>query len=239
MSCSPTNASKTALVCPIGDLRGKGGAATFFVVVRAPVAGASPDPDEDRIIFDWKAFYGEGSGDSGGASHIDTQEGTAETLLATRSTTQVTSFVPSTGGSFFTGQTGIATSVDQWTTTVNVPKAAVATVKEVQDVQSCSPDLLICVLSNVTIPGTFGQPFLIVTLRRDASSIKTGAKIANATVSYKADPEDVNSPYVDLPSCAFTNGVPTAAVPRCIKSRVEYTQEDGADGRTTSATGSS
>jgi hypothetical protein len=232
--CAARNKPKTSLRCRIDGLA-PGASIVFQVVVRAPVADAKPS-DDDRIVFAWHASLSHGGHDgndtddraawdddphASGADH-----GKAKTALLQPSANGVASFIPSTGGTIFTGTTGVPDRTDRFATTVVVPQATTADVREQLDVQSCGADLLGCFLSDVTVPGTFDSPFLVIKLRRDASTIRYGAKIANATVGYKENPDDPHEPFVDLPSCTYTYGVPTPKVPRCIKARIAYTKHN-------------
>ena len=174
LGCAPTNVSATAIECSVGQLRGGGGSSSFVVIFQAPTEGASVD-------FAWTHFYSEGSNDSG--AHTDTNAGTTSTTLGTPIATELKTYVPPTGGTFFTGSTGVATSGDPWTTTVNVPSFAKAEVKETSSLITCAPNLLTCETSTLTIPGIF--PKLIITLRRDVSTIAKSAKISSARIYYE------------------------------------------------------
>jgi hypothetical protein len=212
LSCATTNATQTAISCAIGQLRGGGGTTSFVVIFRSP-------PDGTRIDFAWQNFYSEGSNDNG--AHVDTNTGTTSTVLGTPTATEVKTYVPPGGGSFYTGFTGVATAADPWTTNVTVPAAAKAEVVETQQPSICSPDLLTCEVSMVTIPGTFEH--LIIWLRRDASTIRKGAKIANSAVYYSAD--GITFDPNPIPKCADVGGGPSTEHPRCIQSQTEFTKK--------------
>ncbi|MGA0612025.1 hypothetical protein [Caldimonas sp. KR1-144] len=225
-SCQATDAAKLSVSCSLGQLRGGGGAdatTSFVLVFNAPPAGSS-------ISLAWTAAYGEGLGDSTGASHVDTQTGSAATLLGTPTATDVRSYIPTAGAKIFTGLNGIATPGDPWTTTVVVPAFAKAEVVEDLDANSCAPDLLICVRSTLTIPGSFN--YLLVTLRRDVSTLKPGAKIANAVLRYQPG-SVINGEFVpsgtpvDIVACDLLPGrVPNATTRRCVDYRLEYTKKN-------------
>lgn len=221
VNCTTTNLAQNAVSCPLGTLRSNGGAVSFVLIFKGPVAVASPLP-ADRIDFAWQASYAESLNDSAGASRQDTQTGLAPpTALGTPLITQVQSTVPRTGGTFFTGNTAVATAADPWTTTVNVPARlayTTAMILEATALNSCAPDLLTCNSSTLTIPGNFA--YLTVTLRRDASTIKPGAKIANAKVYYASD----NVTFTEVLDCAVTGG-PQPGVP-CMESRTAYTKKN-------------
>ena len=216
LSCSPTNVSATAIECSIGQLRGGGGSSSFVVIFQAPTEGAS-------VNFAWTHFYSEGSNDSG--AHTDTNTGTTSTALGTPIATELKTYIPPAGGTFFTGSTGVATSSDPWTTTVNVPSFAKAEVKETSSLQTCAPNLLTCETSELKIPGIF--PKLVITLRRDVSTIAKGAKINSARITYTdpttPDPRIVY-PYELLPCTDTTWGpLPQVGIP-CLNKRTEYTK---------------
>jgi hypothetical protein len=220
-----------AVDCPVGQMRGSGDSTSFVLVFDAPVAVASPLPG-DRIDFAWTVTYGEGNNDSSGAGHTDTQAGVVATLLGTPTDTEVRGYVPSMGAMLYTGPNGVATAADPWTTMVSVPKAGRAGIVEAQALNSCSSDYLVCVTSTLDIPGSFAAPYLVITLRRDASTIKNGAKIANATLSYQPGVYDTAGNFVaegapvDIVSCDLLPGrVPNATHKRCIDYRTAYTKK--------------
>jgi hypothetical protein len=215
VACTPTNASQTAISCPIAQLLpGTSGAVSFRVTFNAPVAG-------ERIDFVWSAVFDESGG---GAS--DGDAGTQSTMLAPPDDNNVSSVVPEGGDvTLSTGSSsGVATPSDTWTTTVTVPAGAAATTASVGESVStvtCAPDLLTCSTSTLTIPGTFAN--LVITLRRDASTIARGARIDSARIFYQPDS---NNPSLgnEVLSCddpSFVNRTPTAGNP-CIDFRKAY-----------------
>lgn len=217
LACQTTSAGTASIACPIGQLRAGGDSRTFTVLFNAPVQGTLPAPT-DAVNFSWTFNYAEGPNDNPGAAHQDTQFGTTVTALGTPTDSQVRSFVPAGGATIFTGLSGVATAADPWTTTVTIPSLAEATVVESLLLQSCSADLLTCNASDLTIPGSFAQ--LVITLRRDKTTIKPGAKINNAEVTYAQD--GVN--FTPLQSCDVTGG-PAPGVP-CLAARKAYTKKN-------------
>lgn len=218
LACAGTTATATS--CSIGKLLGKGDRSSFVLVFNAPTAGSS-------ITLNWTASYGEGPKDSTGASHRDTQTGNVLTPLGTPTATEVKSYVSTSGGTLFTGQTGVATFLDPWTTTVQVPSFARAEVVETLNPQSCSADYKVCVTSTLTIPGSFA--YLTIILRRDASTIQPGANIANAVLRYEPGATDASGnfvpsgPPVDIQSCdLLPDRVPNATTKRCLDYRKLY-----------------
>lgn len=211
VACAPLDAARTQVKCPVGQLRGRGGSATFTVLFKAPASG-------QKIVFSWQGIFAEGVKDNPSAAHRDTTGvGTTVTLLQAPSATQLKTFVPSQGATIFTGLSPIPTPHDQATTTVSVPKAASAEIIEFVNPQSCAADLLVCFTTDLTIPGTFAN--LVIKLRRDATTIRKYANIANAKVFYAAD--DIH--FVEVQPCdCMPYNRPAPGKP-CIESRTAYT----------------
>lgn len=221
LACVTTNTAQTAIECTVGQLRGGGDSIAFVVIFKTPTAGT-------QINFPWTAFYGEGSGDSQGASHLDFTSGAAQTALGTPTATEVRTYVPPAGGTFFTGNSGVAGPAgDPFTVTVTVPTFAKAEVVESTDTSPC-PFAYTCFGRNTqfTIPGQFDH--LTYILRLDALEIKRlkpGTQIGSTRLFYRADATAAN-PFpqdVEIYLCSITGG-PTHGNP-CIESRVEYTKK--------------
>jgi hypothetical protein len=117
-----------------------------------------------------------------------------------------------------------------WTTTVTVPASATYTTADVLEetiATPLAPNLADQSSSRLTIPGQFAQ--LVIKLRRDASTLLKGAKIASARVSYD-DPSHPDArvvyPYEVLPCTDTTYGtLPQPGIP-CIRTRTEYTKKN-------------
>jgi hypothetical protein len=244
--------------CNFGQLRGarQGGpnSASFTVVFEAPSAG-------QKLLLKWTATYQEGGTDNNGNSSPsnDSQTGTVETVLVTSTSAQEdrrlrSYFAASTGALLFTG-TGVPsglTSGDAWTTTVTIPKGHAGEAQIVEDDNSgnsCGPVLPLCLRSAISVPGSFSDPsigFLVITLRRDASTIPKGAKIDDAPLLYEPGSLDTegefHKPFPDTPGfpvrlklcSALAGGAPSlpradasdvlaaAQQMRCIKSFKVY-----------------
>ena len=189
---------------------------------RAPSAG-------DSVDFTWTNYYSEGSNDSG--AHADTNGPfTTSVELGTPVVTELKTYVPSFGGTFYTGG-GVAKIGDLWTTTLNVRKAAKVEVLEESSSIPVAPDLLSLETSDVSIPDvTFDDAApLIIWLRRDASTIAKGAKISSAKIYYTGSlPAPIPGPlypYDVLPCTDKTYGdLPKPGIP-CIKARTEFTKK--------------
>ncbi len=217
--------------CAIGQLRGVTNPASisaFRLVFKSP-SGSALAGDGD-LTLDWKAYTGEGSGDSGGAAHLDSFSGVAVTQIVTTSSEaikkEVKSFVLSTGGSFFTGNGQVATPDDPWITRVDVPATSTGTTAEVKEyggpggVECTGSVTLPCFESVLTIPDTL-LGYLYITLWRDASTIAPRAKIGDAQIFYDHDGGSFPSTTEPFLLGACTSLLPTAGVP-CIESRYAY-----------------
>lgn len=207
-ACKPLDAARTQVRCDVGQLRGRGGSATFTLLFKAPPSG-------QKITFAWLGVFAEGQKDSEHAAHRDTVSGATVTTLQAPNPNAASSFVPSAGGTVFTGITNIANPHDPSTTTVKVPKAASVELVDAVNPQSCAADLLVCFSSDLTIPGSFAN--LVITLRRDASTIRKYAHIGNAKVYYAAD----GVYFAEVPDCDCAPHRPAPGAP-CIDKRKAY-----------------
>jgi len=259
--CGLAAGSQTRITCNFGQLRGarQGGqnSAGFVVVFEAPSTGT-------KLFLDWTVTYQEGATDNNGNSSPsnDSQAGSAVTTLVTSAAVDDKKlrsyFAASTGALLFTS-TGVPSgppSPDGWTTTVKIPTGLADEAQIVEDNNggsSCGPVLPLCLRSAVSVPGSFvdvtpGDPnigFLIITLRRDASTIPNGAKIDLAPLLYEPGSLDANGVFqpsfppnsgfpVTLKLCSALSGgapsLPPAGTPpalaaqqkRCIKTFQAY-----------------
>ncbi len=191
---------------------------TFSVTVKAPSAGA-------QVKFTSQTSWVEPNERNAPTEFEPVR--TAFTALDAPDPLKVSSFVPAGGGTLYTGENGgipAPTTLNTWTATVTLPPTAGSTTASIQNLISpitCAPNLLDCSSSTLTIPG---GPFanLIITLRRDASTIGKYAKISNAKVFY-SDPGHPNPLAVyplQVPACTDTTyGVlPLSGIP-CMSSR--------------------
>ena len=228
--CTPTG---TSLACNLGQLL-PGASSSFVVIVNSPTAGS-------RLDLNWVSGGDEGNSTTGNGCCNAT--GVASTTLvdalSENSTvkTSVRSFIKAAGGEFFTGATTIATPADPWTSRVVVPGAyslpfTTAELVESVNPASCAPDLLVCLFTSLRMPGQFAA--LEITLRRDASTIKRGAKIENAVLSYQTEVFNTATQQWDavgtatpIPACV--GGAVPSGQTRCILSRLAYTKKYVAD----------
>jgi len=235
----PAGCTATAVnsfTCIVGQLKAGQSFPPFQVFFRAPtkvINGSFDDVDPDstadndyvKVQLTW--HYAERTNDQNPNTNSSGSATDASVLLGTPNPTQVKSTVPKTGGEFFTGG-AVATGGDNWTTTVVVPATTSFTTAEITETAGVpvAPTLLNSSTTTLSIPGTFQK--LIITLRRDASTIVKGAKIASARLYYDnptTPAPGVTYPYEVLPCTDTTHGtLPKPGIP-CINRRTEYTKK--------------
>jgi hypothetical protein len=227
---APSNAR--SISCPIGQLRAGQTFPTFAVFFKAPAKDTVTPTISDSVAFSGTTYYAEGTG---GVPQSTPQNSTvpwttASVTLGTTNPTVVKSGVQKTGGTLFTGDGAVATATDPWTTTVVVPTGFTAPdgatytsaeINETEGLPTCAGDLLTCNISQLTIPGTFAK--LVITLRRDVSTIAKSAKISSAIVYYK---KDATTAEIQVQPCTAPvfPALPQPGNP-CINSRTEYTKK--------------
>lgn len=251
-SCTATGPGNPVTIsCNIGQLRANTSAAPITVFFIAPFQGTTS-------LDDYVGFYGRvttAEGANKGNSPNDSvdfwplpantqppqlcagpslenpalQQPCVGVALGTPQLASVKSAVPKSGGTVFTGDGAVATAADPWTTTVAIPAASISTTADVLESISpiaYAPNLLNRSESVLTIPGTFAQ--LVITLRRDVSTLAKGAKINSAEIRY-SEPRDggglrITYPYTLLPCTDTTYGVlPQEGIP-CLFKRTAYTK---------------
>jgi hypothetical protein len=231
-TCETTNAAKTAISCTIGQLSGGSAFPTFAVFFKAPAKvtnGVADAAGSDVVSYSGLVYYGEGTGGPNSVpdNSIRNWSATAVTL-GTANAVLVKSGVPKSGGTFYTGSGGAATAADPLTTIVKVPGRSTYTTAEVFEssiAQSCSPNPAYCLSTELTIPRQgLDFAFLEITLRRDASTIVKGAKIANAELFYAPDGSPPGVLGVPILACNADGTIPSGQR-RCIFSRQEFTKK--------------
>lgn len=221
VSCQ-IGADEVSLDCDIGQLKGGEAAPEFIVFFAAPVKDAgSPLPDgqagacdtSDCVTFAGTTFYAEGTGGVGSSQPINsTVEWGSQVTLGTFNPTVVKSAVPRSGARLFTGDAGLTSGADRFSTTIVVPSGAVATTAEIAETsQAVCSVLTECYVSAITAPGTF-SPYLTIVLRVDQAVIPKGTKIQSVSVQYEG--EDVG--LCASPTTPRTDGKP------CIAERRAY-----------------
>jgi len=193
-----TPATDTYIECSIGQLK-VGASKSFTVYFLTPKA---PDPFvAETLAFDYRLNFGEGASDSTGASRTDTKQATVPVGLGTFNPALVKSAVPpskevrlSTGKFGVPIVTATPPTDDAWATSVVIPsanqKAAKAIINEPPGqlpAFNCFSAFPSCVTSELSIVDDEGVKVLFsiakplkITLRRNATTIPSGAKIGDA-----------------------------------------------------------
>ena len=221
----------TSVDCAIGQLNAGESAPTFAVFFNAPVKDAvTPIPDgvitncraTDCVAFSGITYYAEGKHGPKSEPQNSTESWTAGLVtLGTFNPMGVKSAVPKAGGTYFTGDGGVSTGTDVFTSSVTIPTAVTYTTAEIVESlltllinPNCS-NFYSCYRSDVTIPGAF-SPYLKIVLRADASNIKPGTHINSVLIRYS----DVTGMYIVL-DCASPTTPRIDGLP-CIAKRVFY-----------------
>jgi hypothetical protein len=236
----------TSFQCNFAQMQ-NGANQSFVVIFAVPaLADASTWATGAAINLTWTLDYASGNSSGTPTSLIcNGQPAAPPPCIATVSTgltttldgqilSDLTSYIPSFGGIFFTGDglsarpTSLpATSVTKLTIPAGL-ELTTAQVKQLVTVGGFTSATTTTNRTYITVPsGSLFSDFATIELRRDASTIAKGAKIANAAVLYSHDAEVTNQidPTDTLPACP-TGGVPTASAPVCVFDRIEFTKKN-------------
>jgi hypothetical protein len=241
-ACTGTGSSVT---CSFPQM--KAGANNSFVLIFSapPLAAANQWAANAAIALGWSFDYASGNSSSTPSSILCNGvqvpsppcTGSEAIALVTTVTDSIlagfTTYIPSFGGTFFTGSGSVLPPSG---TNLRPTAAVKLAVPPGQNLTTAQVDV------TVTLGGATGdttttntaivqvpnndqlfRTFATIELRRDASTIAKGAKIANAVVSYSHydDGRDLGP----LSACP-ANGVPTAVSPVCVFSRTEFTKKN-------------
>lgn len=219
--------SGPAIECTLGRLKGGQAFPSFVVFVDAPArrtGSTLPNGvDGSCATTDCVAFAGKTLRASDDDHHRRapadraTPWGPVYVALADRNPNSVSTAVPRTGGTVYTGQGGTTSSTDPLSTTVVVPPGTTYTTAQIVEASTTTlcGVLSTCFTSDLTVPGTF-SPYLQVVLRLDASAIPRGTKIGSVLISYDGlvigDCASPTSPRTDgIPCIAARRSIPVAA----------------------------
>lgn len=182
--CTPTTTpppGRIQIQCSLGTLRSGQVVPTFFVFFKTPQKvnnGIADAAGYDFINLFYEVIYAEGKN----GANSNPQNGFTplvqalpDFVLGTPDPTLVRSVVLRTGGSFATGNNGIASPTDLYATKSIVPPLTGAVYTTVQIIESqaatcVSTNVFSCYSSQITIPGTFA--YLTLGLSQDISNIK-------------------------------------------------------------------
>lgn len=237
--------SGSAVVCNFPQM--KSGANNSFVLLFSAPALAAADnwADNAAISLSWAFDYASGASSGTPSSLLcNGQQIAMPPCTASETTALITTvtdkilegfvtYIPSFGGTFFTGNgTSVLPPIG---TNLRPTAAAKITVPAGQKLSTALVDVSVALGgltgdTTTTITGLVQVPnndqlfakFAVMELRRDASTITNGAKIANAAVLYSHD--ETNPTFNPLPACP-ASGVPSLSAPVCLFSRTEFTKK--------------
>lgn len=234
-ACGVVTAS-SSIQCDVGQLRGvadaTGSVAKFVVLFSAPSTG-------DAIVLHSQITYSRAASPGAPPSTLPRPIPDVSTNLVTQLSADINSgfltYIPSFGGTFFTGRDATALSTNTATTLARIPKGlglSTAQVVEVVSNGGLSSDTSTTNTRTITVPGAF--PFALpitIELRRDASTINAANidrdastvnadQIDRAVILYSHD--DITPVFNALPNCQAYAG-PTVLLPVCIFSRTSFT----------------
>ena len=233
-ACTPTTPGGTTIQCNFGQMK-NGANNSFVVIFAAPTLAAAAQWAADaKINFSWTLDYSSGNSSGTPSSLLCNGTQVPPPCAATNSTGLVTTqndkilegfltYIPSFGGTFFTG-TGssvlgpIGTNLRPTALTKltklfapNEQRLTTAQADVTVAVGGLTSATTTTITAVITVPNNdqlFGT-YAVIELRRDASTIASGAKIANAAVLYSHD--DAGTPTT-LPHCP-TSGDPSGFTP--------------------------
>ena len=248
-ACSPTTPGGTTVQCNFVQMK-TGTTNSFVVIFAAPtLAAADHWADNAKINLAWTFDYASGNSSGTPSSLLCNGLQVPPPCAATNSAGLVTTlnndilekvltYIPSFGGTFFTGN-GLSALAPVGTNLrpTALTKLIVPTGQKLTTAQAdvtvvlggVTGDTTTTNTAIVTVPNkdllnndVLFTSYAIVELRRDASTIAKGAKIENAAVSYSHDDAGTPEPLLACPS----NGIPTTSAPVCLFSRTEFTKKN-------------
>jgi hypothetical protein len=225
LACN-ANLAGDVVTCAEGQARASDGALTYVLIYESPTAGTS-------LQYDWTFTYSQAGSSSSASSTLKASSGQATAALTEEDDPSkqkfLKTFVPSFGGTFFTGSSS-AKPGDPSTTTLAIPVGlnlqTTASVEEDDGVPGGqTTDTYTTNTTTIVIPSTvlFTAPIEIV-LQRDASTIRVKTQNAadRVPIYYTAglgEPWQPGALY-PLKNCADIGGAPTAAEAVCVDKRI-------------------
>lgn len=222
--CSLTSTNPVQIVCPKLEIA-KRTTIRFRFEFRTPTAGS-------QLNLLANLFFPASNGTL-------TASGTQSVLLVDKPQVDYIlgfdTFVPATGGTFFSGDAGnlagspggVATEVDPFTTTVVIPPIGFATTASVREKQQgelggCATIYQNegCFESDITIPSASGAlkgMQIILRIDRTRHIVDPSLSIDRARIGYS---KDSSSPPVEVPNCSAS--VVAAPGKPCIRTRKDY-----------------
>lgn len=184
------------LDCAIGTLTSGQVVPTFYLFFKSPVFvanGTADDAGTDAVNFNYQVFYAEGGNGpkSTPKNGFTTLAAATPVVLGTRNPQLVRSVVLATGGTFFTGNQGIAVPTDEHATKSMVPPLTAHTTAEIIEtgLDCSSTSVFTCYTSKITIPGSFPvAPYLTNRITQAIQNIRT--QTITVTVPCRYDDHD-------------------------------------------------
>jgi hypothetical protein len=205
--CSPTAVpppGRIQIQCNLGTLRSGQVVPTFYVFFKTPqkvVNGQFDSEGTDLVNLFYEVLYAEqknGPNSTPSNGFTPLLQALPEFVLGTPDPTLVRSVVLRTGGSFATGNNGVASLSDQFAVKSIVPPlngAAYTTVQIQESGAACnpaSPNVKTCYRADFNIPGTFAH------LKHTLSMAIQNVKTIWVCPSYSATPKAKNSMLVPV-----------------------------------------
>lgn len=191
-----------AIDCPIGTLRSGQSYPTFYVFFTTPrfvgngtadSGGANPVPNgTDAVTLSHQTFFAEGGNGpwSTPKNGFTPNAFATPVVLGTPDPTEVRSVVLARGGTFFTGNQGVAVPADEHATKSVVPALTAHTTLEIKEagLTCTSPNVFTCYSSQITIPGTFNTaPYLTNRITQAIQNIRTQTVTVTVPCYYDDD----------------------------------------------------
>jgi hypothetical protein len=170
------NATQIGIACSIDTLSAGQSAPTFFIFFNTPqqvLNGTADGPGTDFVNLAYQVTFAEGKHGpkSKPANGFTTPALASPIVLGTANPQLVRSVVLASGGTFFTGNGGVAAIGDEHATKTVVPPLTSHTTVDIAETPiagsataPCTANVFVCYISQITIPGNFGGPFLTVRL---------------------------------------------------------------------------
>lgn len=196
LNCSATRGPVFInLDCAIGTLTSGQVVPTFYLFFKSPVFvpnGTADDAGTDAVNFNYQVFYAEGGNGpkSTPKNGFTTLTAATPVVLGTRNPQVVRSVVLATGGTFFTGDQGIAVPTDEHATKSVVPALTAHTTAEIIEtgLACSSPNVVTCYTSKITIPGSFPvAPYLTSRITQAIQNIRTQTVTVTVPCYYDDD----------------------------------------------------
>ena len=217
--CTPdASTDQTVITCLVGAIAAKK-SLTFGLVFSGPASGLA----DQNVHLSATVPHGQGPGGN--------DPSTSETALVEVAKmplyTAMNSEAQSKNSGFLITNAGVATlgTGDAVYATTNVDITADAPVVVVQEVVgACSNKYSKCYVSTLTIKEVDGvttkqfDPPITSTLIRAAATLKTGFRLSDAVIKYKADGE---ANYKAIPKCTDVVVGPEPLAARCVTSTIE------------------